>query len=133
MNDSKSEQAEGIQFLHRQIFKRICPVCLDRLNSSHMIAHIGSCNFNGPSLSNGFLQEVKGRLWADVAKPFSRLSSMDLMSCEIIRCKGGQSLAVWVEVDLGIGGAQYLVYTERIEDYDLSQIEKVARLQWLHF
>jgi len=127
------ELAELTAFLRKHIFKTRCPVCLRTLNLRHAIAHVGSCNFNGPSLSNGFLAQVKSRDWAEVIKPFTRLTSHDLMACEVLRCPDSLALAVWVEVDLAIGGEQYLAYFERIDDYDLSRIEQAAPLRWRRF
>jgi len=55
------------------------------------------------------------------------------MACEVLRCPDSLALAVWVEVDLAIGGEQYLAYFERIDDYDLSRIEQAAPLRWRRF
>lgn len=133
LSDANREQFEWTKYLEKWIFKKVCPVCRRRLDSRHSAAHVGSCNFNGPNLSNGFLQEVKNREWNKVSEPFVRLESMDMMACEVVRCPDGLSLTVWVEVDLAIGGDQYLVYTELIEEYDLQQIERVIDLKWIPF
>ena len=133
MNDVASELSESAAFLRKRIFKTRCPVCLNTLNFRHAITHVGSYNFNGPSLSNGFLEQVKSRDWAEVVKPLARLTTKDLMACEVLRCPESLALAVWVEVDLVFGGDQYLAYLERINDYDLSRIEQVAPLRWARF
>ena len=133
MSDMATELSELANFLRKWIFKTRCPVCLSTLNFRHSIAHVGSCNFNGPCLSNGFLGQVKIRDWAEVAQPFTRLTSMDLMACEVLRCPESLALVVWVEVDLAIGGDQYLAYLERINAYDLSQIEQVTPVSWARF
>ena len=133
MNQTETELSELAAFLRKRIFKSGCPVCLRPLNMRHTIAHVGSCNFNGPSLSNGFLGHVKNRDWSEVIKPFTRLTSMDLMACEVLRCPHSLALAVWVEVDLVLGGDQYLAYFERIDEYDLSRIELVSSLHWSRF
>ena len=130
---SDTEEVGWVSYLSKAIFKRICPVCRDSLDARHGAAHVGSCNFNGPNLSNGFLREVKTGQWDEVAKSFERLTSMDMMACEVLRCPRGLCLTVWVEVDLAIGGDQYLVYAERIDEYELSKIEQVTSLKWLSF
>ena len=140
MNPIEAEGSERAAFLRKWIFKARCPVCLRDLNARHFIlnaqhaiAHVGSCNFNGPNLSNGFLRQVKNRDWSEVIKPFTRMTSMDMMSCELLRCPDALAIAVWVEVDLALGGDQFLAYLERIDEYELSQIEQVTALSWIRF
>ena len=58
---------------------------------------------------------------------------MDMMSCELLRCPDALAITVWVEVDLAIGGDQFLAYLERIDEYELSQIEQVTALSWSRF
>lgn len=38
---------------------------------------------------------------------------------------------MWVEVDLAIAGDQYLAYAERIDDFDVSQIQEFTLLKWV--
>jgi hypothetical protein len=133
MSGVDTEEAEWTSYLHRWIFKRKCPVCCHDLNARHAIAHVGSCNFNGPNLSNGFLQRVKNRQWQEVIGPFTRISSMDLMACEALRCPSGLALIVWIEVDLAIAGDQYVAYMERIDEYEVSQIQELTSLKWISF
>ena len=137
MTQIEAEGLERADFLRKWIFKSRCPACLRDLNARHVIsnaqhaiAHLGSCNFNGPSLSNGFLRQVKNGEWSEVVQPFARMTSMDMMSCELLRCPDALAILVWVEVDLAIAGDQYLAYLERIDEYALSQIEQVAPLRW---
>jgi hypothetical protein len=133
MNKATSEDEQWTSYLSKWILRGRCPVCFDDLGCRHAIAHIGSCNFNGPNLSNGFLKEVKNRQWQEIIEPFDRLSSMDMMACEVVRCPSGLTLIVWVEVDLAIAGDQYLVYSERIDEYEVSQIQQVTPLNWVSF
>jgi hypothetical protein len=133
MNKIEIERSERATFLRKRIFKAKCPVCVSDLNARHTVAHVCSCNFSGPSLLNGFLRQVKNREWRDVVQPFSRLTSMDLMACEVLRCPSAMAIVVWVEVDLVFGGDQYLAYFERIDEYDLEQIEQVVPLNWTRF
>jgi hypothetical protein len=140
MDQIDTEKSERANYLRKLIFKSRCPVCLRELNAWHVIsnvqhavAHVGSCNFNGPNLSNGFLRQVKNREWSEVIEPFTRMTSMDMMSCELLRCPDSLAIAVWVEVDLAIGGDEYLAYLERIDEYDLSRIERVTALCWTRF
>ena len=58
---------------------------------------------------------------------------MDLMSCDVIRCREGLALILWVEVDQGIGGDQYLVYKEEIESADLVVLNAYVELIWEQF
>ena len=133
MSMISTSESQWVHYLSKRILKGICPVCLNRLNARHAVAHIGSCNFNGPNLANGFLAEVKNRKWDNLIEPFARLTSKDMMACEVVRCPSGWDLIVWVEVDLAIAGDQYLIYTERIGEYELSQIEQVTSLHWVSF
>ena len=140
MNQIETDGSEWAAFLRKWIFKARCPVCLRDLNAQHVIlnaqhaiAHVGSCNFNGRNPSNGFLRQVKNRDWSEVIKPFTRMTSMDMMSCELLRCPDALAITVWVEVDLAIGGDQFLAYLERIDEYELSQIEQVTALSWSRF
>lgn len=133
MNQIEAERKEWVTFLSTRIFKGRCPVCFKGLNRFHAIAHVGSCNFNGPNLSNGFLRQVKNGEWPQVVEPFTRLTSMDMMACEVLRCPDAMAVSVWVEVDLAIAGDQYLAYVERIDEYALSQIERATSLHWTRF
>jgi hypothetical protein len=121
------------KFLKRWILNGACPLCLRLLDSDHSVAQIASCNFPGPNPENGFLEEVKARNWSRVVNPFDRLASMDLMSCDVIRCREGLALILWVEVDQGIGGDQYLVYKEEIESADLVVLNAYVELIWEQF
>jgi len=120
-------------YLNRWILSGQCPVCYHTLDSRHGVSHIASCNFSGPNLENGFLDEVKTRDWGAIVKPFDRLTSMDLMACEAIRCPKAFALLVWVEVDQGSGGAQYPIYFERIETHVLDGVREHAELVWQEF
>jgi hypothetical protein len=133
MRQSDNAETQWTSYLSKTILKGRCPVCLHDPTWRHSIAHIASCNFNGPNLANGFLTQVKNRDWQNVIQQFSRLSSMDMMACEVIRCPSGLALIVWVEVDLVIGGDQYLIYTERIDEYTLSQVQQLTPLEWISF
>jgi hypothetical protein len=95
MSSTEPELTEWVSYLRRWIFKGVCPVCQKGLNRRHSIAHIASCNFNGPSLSNGFLQQVKNREWAGIVLPFSRPTSQDMMACELLRCHDAMAIVVW--------------------------------------
>jgi hypothetical protein len=130
---SRPELEEWAGYLKKWIFRGECPVCHHALDSRHNIAHIASCNFNGPNLENGFIDEVKARNWVAIVKPFDRLTSMDLMACEAVRCPNGFALVVWVEVDQGSGGAQYSIYIERIEDDVVDRLKEYVELVWQEF
>ncbi len=130
---SKRSPSELTDYLQRWILHGRCPVCQHNLDATHSAAHVGSCNFPGPNPQNGFLQDVMARNWPEVVHPFERLSSMDLMACEVIECPKGFALLVWVEVDLVIGGDQYAIHTELIKNADVNQLEKFVKLQWMSF
>ncbi len=125
--------SELTNYLRRWILYGRCPVCQRKLDATHSAAHVGSCNFPGPNPQNGFLQDVIARNWSAVVQPFERLTSMDLMSCEVIQCPKGFALLTWVEVDQGIAADQYAVHTERIENEDINRLGKSVKLQWLNF
>ncbi len=133
VTDASADEWQGSEYLRKWILKGVCPVCGKPLGTEHAVAHVGSCNFSGPNVSNGFLQEVKERRWSEVAQPFYRITSMDLMSCELVRCSAGLAVVVWVEVDLGIGGDQYMIHSERIAEVELTQIESITKLIWVPF
>jgi hypothetical protein len=124
---------EWAGYLKRWILRDECPVCHHTLDSRHSVAHIASCNFNGPNLENGFIDEIKARNWEAIAKPFDRLTSMDLMACEAISCPKGFALVGWVEVDHGGVGAQYPTYIERIESHVLDRVKEHVELLWQEF
>ncbi len=130
MNLISTEQVEWAGYLRKWIFKDRCPVCSGKLGFRHSVAHVGSCNFNGPALWSGFLSEVKNGQWSKVVEPFSRLTSMDMMACELLRYPKAKVVCVWVEVDLVMAGDQYLVYFERVAEYDVSKIEEVTSIVW---
>jgi len=132
-SECASEEEKRTSYLYRWIFKGVCPVCCKDLKTRHEIANVGSCNFSGPNLNNGFLIQVKNRKWQEVIEPFTRITSMELMACEILCCPNSIAIVVWVEVDLAIGGDQYLVYSERIEEYDFEQIQQAKTLNWISF
>jgi hypothetical protein len=79
------------------------------------------------------LQQVKDRRWREVVQPFSRITSMDLMSCELVRCPAGLALAVWVEVDLAVAGDQYMIHSERIDEPELAEIQLGTAFKWVPF
>jgi len=125
---SRSEFEQWASYLKRWILLGECPVCHHTLDSRHRVSHIASCNFNGPNLENGFLDEVKARDWGAIVKSFDRLTSMDLMACEAVSCPEGFAIVVWVEVDQGSGGAQYPIYIERIEGNVLDGVREQVEL-----
>ena len=129
----RSELEQWAAYINRWILRGECPVCHHELDSHHRVSHIASCNFNGPNPENGFLGEVKARDWEAIIKPFDRLTSMDLMACEAVSCPRGFAIVVWVEVDQGGGGAQYPIYTERIEETVLDALREHVDPVWQEF
>lgn len=66
MTDVNTDDRQWVEYLRKWIFKGACPVCSRALDTGHAVAHVGSCNFSGPNVSNGFLQQVKERQWSEV-------------------------------------------------------------------
>jgi len=58
---------------------------------------------------------------------------MDLMACVTVSCSKSFAIVVWVEVDQGSGGAQYPIYTERIEESVLGGVREHVELVWQDF
>jgi hypothetical protein len=129
----RSAYSELPKYLRRWILHGHCPVCQHKLDANHSVTHVGSCNFPGPNPENGFIADIRARNWGEIVKPFFRIPSQDMMSCDVIHCPQGFALLVWVEVDLVLAGDQYPVYIEQIEENEMRRLSEFVEPRWQRF
>ena len=125
--------AKELRYLQTRVLKNKCPVCEEGLDARHSLAHVAVCNFPGPDETRGFLKEVKAREWAEVTRPFCVTTSEDRMVCELIHCRNGYGLIVWVENNLVGFIDQRIIFSERIPVEEVARIGTYVPLVWIPF